>query len=71
MAAAVNEDVRRRFPQAVDLAGRRRGLVSDRRWPGKKNLGLGRHWHHMTIQFWILTGAVYVSLVFATGYCIS
>ena len=36
--------------------------------PGKKNLGLGRHWHFMTIQFWILTGAVYVVLVFATGY---
>ena len=28
--------------------------------PGKKNLGLGRHWHFMTIQFWILTGAVYI-----------
>lgn len=36
--------------------------------PGKKNLGLGRHWHFMTIQFWILTGAVYLILVFATGY---
>ncbi len=36
--------------------------------PGHKNLGLGRHWHFMTIQFWIVTGAVYISLVFATGY---
>ncbi len=36
--------------------------------PGKKNLGLGRHWHFMSVQFWILTGAVYVTLVFATGY---
>lgn len=36
--------------------------------PGRKNLGLGRHWHFMTIQFWILTGAVYVALIFATGY---
>jgi len=36
--------------------------------PGRRNLGLGRHWHFMTVQFWILTGAVYVSLVFATGY---
>ncbi len=36
--------------------------------PGRKNLGLGRHWHFMTIQFWILTGAVYLALVFATGY---
>ena len=36
--------------------------------PGRKNLGLGRHWHFMTVQFWILTGAVYIALVFATGY---
>ncbi|GAA3223744.1 hypothetical protein GCM10017691_11050 [Pseudonocardia petroleophila] len=36
--------------------------------PGRKNLGLGRHWHFLTVQFWILTGLVYVVLVFATGY---
>ncbi|MGB8997224.1 MAG: molybdopterin-dependent oxidoreductase [Pseudonocardiaceae bacterium] len=36
--------------------------------PGRKNLGLGRHWHFMSVQFWILTGVVYVALVFATGY---
>ena len=36
--------------------------------PGKKNLGLGRHWHFLSVQFWILTGTVYVVLVFATGY---
>ena len=36
--------------------------------PGRKHLGLGRHWHFMSIQFWILTGAVYVALVFASGY---
>ncbi|MFQ4149247.1 molybdopterin-dependent oxidoreductase [Arthrobacter sp. LAPM80] len=36
--------------------------------PGRKNLGLGRHWHFMTIQFWILTGAVYIVTMFATGY---
>ncbi|MGH3196253.1 MAG: molybdopterin-dependent oxidoreductase [Streptosporangiaceae bacterium] len=36
--------------------------------PGRKNLGLGRHWHFMSVQFWILTGAVYIALVFATGY---
>lgn len=36
--------------------------------PGRKNLGLGRHWHFMTVQFWIVTGAVYVTLVFVTGY---
>lgn len=36
--------------------------------PGKRNLGLGRHWHFMSVQFWILTGVVYLVLVFATGY---
>jgi DMSO/TMAO reductase YedYZ molybdopterin-dependent catalytic subunit/thiosulfate reductase cytochrome b subunit len=36
--------------------------------PGRKNLGLGRHWHFMSVQFWIVTGAAYVALVFATGY---
>ncbi|MDN5760761.1 MAG: molybdopterin-dependent oxidoreductase [Microlunatus sp.] len=36
--------------------------------PGRKQLGLGRHWHFMTVQFWIMTGAVYVALVFASGY---
>ena len=35
--------------------------------PGRKNLGLARHWHFMTVQFWILTGLVYVVLLFATG----
>ena len=36
--------------------------------PGRKNLGLGRHWHFMTVQFWILTGLVYVVTMFVTGY---
>ncbi|MGH3603677.1 MAG: molybdopterin-dependent oxidoreductase [Pseudonocardiaceae bacterium] len=36
--------------------------------PGRKNLGLGRHWHFMSVQFWILTGVVCLTLVFATGY---
>ncbi|MEO6879897.1 MAG: molybdopterin-dependent oxidoreductase, partial [Mycobacteriaceae bacterium] len=36
--------------------------------PGKKNLGLGRHWHFMSVQFWVLNGLVYLVLVFATGY---
>jgi len=36
--------------------------------PGRKKLGLGRHWHFLTVQFWILTGAVYVAMIFATGY---
>jgi thiosulfate reductase cytochrome b subunit len=32
--------------------------------PGRKNLGLARHWHFMTIQFWILTGLAYLILLF-------
>src|SRR5690242_8980554 len=36
--------------------------------PGRKNLGLGRHWHLMTVPFWVATGAVYITLVFASGY---
>ncbi len=36
--------------------------------PGRKKLGLGRHWHFLSVQFWILTGAVYVAMVFASGY---
>lgn len=36
--------------------------------PGHKNLGLGRHWHFLSIQFWILTGVVYVVMVFVSGY---
>jgi sulfoxide reductase catalytic subunit YedY len=30
--------------------------------PGRSNLGLGRHWHFMTVQFWVFTGLVYVTL---------
>jgi DMSO/TMAO reductase YedYZ molybdopterin-dependent catalytic subunit/thiosulfate reductase cytochrome b subunit len=36
--------------------------------PGRKNLGLGRHWHFLTLQFWIATGAVYIALMFVSGY---
>lgn len=36
--------------------------------PGHKKLGLGRHWHFLSIQFWILTGVVYVVMIFTTGY---
>ena len=36
--------------------------------PGRKNLGLGRHWHFLTLQFWIVTGAVYIVLLFTSGY---
>lgn len=36
--------------------------------PGRKNLGIGRHWHFLTVHFWIATGIVYVVLVFTSGY---
>ena len=35
--------------------------------PGKKNLGLGRHWHFFVIIFWVLNGLIYIVLLFATG----
>jgi sulfoxide reductase catalytic subunit YedY len=35
--------------------------------PGRSNLGLGRHWHFMTVQFWVFTGLVYVVLLFTSG----
>jgi methionine sulfoxide reductase catalytic subunit len=35
--------------------------------PGKKNLGLGRHWHFFVIIFWLLNGVIYIVLLFATG----
>jgi DMSO/TMAO reductase YedYZ molybdopterin-dependent catalytic subunit/thiosulfate reductase cytochrome b subunit len=36
--------------------------------PGKKNLGLGRHWHFGTVPFWVLTGAVYILLMVISGW---
>lgn len=36
--------------------------------PGRKNLGLGRHWHFATVPFWVLTGAVYIALMFTSGW---
>lgn len=32
-----------------------------------RNLGLGRHRHFLSMQFWILTGAASIMLEFATG----
>ncbi len=66
-----------RFSKKMYAADSRRlwtSLEEEEAWspvvalPGKKNLGLGRHWHFLSVQFWILTGAVYIALVFATGY---
>ena len=35
--------------------------------PGHENLGLGRHWHFISVLGWILTGVIYVVLLFFTG----
>lgn len=35
--------------------------------PGRENIGLGRHWHGMSVMLWVLNGIVYVVLLFATG----
>lgn len=35
--------------------------------PGRKNLGLGRHWHFFAVLGWVLTGLVYVVLLFVTS----
>ena len=34
--------------------------------PGRENLGLGRHWHFLADFAWLLTGLVYVVMLFAT-----
>jgi methionine sulfoxide reductase catalytic subunit len=34
--------------------------------PGRNNLGLGRHWHFWGVIGWVVTGLVYVILLFAT-----
>lgn len=35
--------------------------------PGRENIGLGRHWHGLSVMLWVLNGVVYVALLFATG----
>ena len=35
--------------------------------PGRENVGLGRHWHGLSVMLWVLNGIVYVILLFATG----
>ena len=35
--------------------------------PGHKKLGMGRHWHFVSVIAWILTGLAYYILLFATG----
>jgi thiosulfate reductase cytochrome b subunit len=41
------------FPSAIAL-------------PGHANLGLGRHWHFLADLCWLLTGLVYVAMLFIT-----
>ncbi len=35
--------------------------------PGHRNLGMGRHWHFISVIGWVLTGLSYIVLLFATG----
>lgn len=35
--------------------------------PGRRNLGMGRHWHFISAIGWVLTGLSYVILLFVTG----
>ena len=35
--------------------------------PGRENIGLGRHWHGLSVMLWVLNGIVYITLLFATG----
>ncbi|MGC5627755.1 molybdopterin-dependent oxidoreductase [Georgenia sp. Z1344] len=35
--------------------------------PGRKNIGLGRHFHGLGVMLWVLNGIVYVALLFGTG----
>lgn len=68
-------------PGSEWLSFTRKKLPQDRLWtskdeeaswspllalPGRENLGLGRHWHYATLVGWILTGVIYVVLLFAT-----
>jgi thiosulfate reductase cytochrome b subunit len=35
--------------------------------PGRKNLGLGRHWHFFSMIFWLANGVIYYILLFSSG----
>ncbi|MBF0722058.1 molybdopterin-dependent oxidoreductase [Sanguibacter inulinus] len=35
--------------------------------PGRKNIGLARHFHGLGVMLWMLNGIVYVALLFGTG----
>ena len=36
--------------------------------PGRKNIGIARHWHAVITALWVLNGVIYVVLLFGTGY---
>jgi DMSO/TMAO reductase YedYZ molybdopterin-dependent catalytic subunit/thiosulfate reductase cytochrome b subunit len=35
---------------------------------GRHTLGLARHWHFVSALFWVVNGAIYVTLLFKTGH---
>jgi len=35
---------------------------------GRHTLGLARHWHFISAMFWVVNGAIYISLLFATTH---
>jgi methionine sulfoxide reductase catalytic subunit len=35
--------------------------------PGRKNLGLGRHWHFISAIFWGINGIIYYVMLFSSG----
>jgi hypothetical protein len=62
---------RQKVPRGKDvLYTAREDEVSLSPWialPGRKNIGIGRHWHGVITTLWLLTGAIYIVLLFATG----
>ncbi|HLI35206.1 MAG TPA: cytochrome b/b6 domain-containing protein, partial [Terriglobia bacterium] len=69
-------------PESEWLKFTRKQLPEDRLWtsrdeevsfpswlalPGRRNLGLGRHWHFLSDIGWLLTGIIYLALLFATS----
>ena len=60
----------KKVPTGPDVLTAREDEVDISPWlgmPGHKNLGIGRHWHGVTNSLWLLTGLVYVVLLFGTG----
>lgn len=34
---------------------------------GRHTVGMARHWHFLTVLFWVITGLIFVGLLFGTG----